>query len=97
MQADVDAGLVPMFLCTSMGTTPTTAVDPIHDLCAVASPHGVWVHVDAAYAGSALICPEFRQPKKQFHTVGCVPGLSRTSKMCCGIRATLHFIAKNTL
>ena len=59
MQADVDAGLVPMFLCTSMGTTPTTAVDPIHDLCAVASPHGVWVHVDAAYAGSALICPEF--------------------------------------
>uniref|UniRef100_A0ACD5ZLS8 Uncharacterized protein n=1 Tax=Avena sativa TaxID=4498 RepID=A0ACD5ZLS8_AVESA len=60
MQADVEAGLIPLLLCSSMGTTPTTAVDPIRELCAVASPHGVWVHVDAAYAGSALICPEFR-------------------------------------
>ncbi|KAM0887692.1 hypothetical protein ACQ4PT_028830 [Festuca glaucescens] len=60
MNADVEAGLVPVFLCASVGTTPTTAVDPIGELCAVASPRGVWVHVDAAYAGSALICPEFR-------------------------------------
>jgi len=35
-------------------------VDPIRELCAVAATHGVWVHVDAAYAGSALVCPEFR-------------------------------------
>ncbi|KAJ1256886.1 hypothetical protein BS78_K275500 [Paspalum vaginatum] len=60
MQADLDAGLVPLFLCATVGTTQTTAVDPIRDLCAVAAPHGVWVHVDAAYAGSALVCPEFR-------------------------------------
>jgi tyrosine decarboxylase len=60
MQADVDAGLVPLFLCATVGTTQTTAVDPIGELCAVAAPHGVWVHVDAAYAGSALVCPEFR-------------------------------------
>ena len=60
MQADVDAGLVPLFLCATVGTTQTTAVDPIRELCAVAATHGVWVHVDAAYAGSALVCPEFR-------------------------------------
>ncbi|KAL6909417.1 hypothetical protein ACP4OV_001698 [Aristida adscensionis] len=60
MQADVDAGLVPFFLCASVGTTPTTAVDPVPELCAAAAPHAVWVHVDAAYAGAALICPEFR-------------------------------------
>nr|BAD35168.1 tryptophan decarboxylase [Oryza sativa Japonica Group] len=61
MQADVDAGLVPLFLCATVGTTQTTAVDPVRELCAVAARHGgVWVHVNAAYAGSALVCPEFR-------------------------------------
>lgn len=59
MQADVDSGLVPLFLCATVGTTQTTAVDPIGELCAIAALHGVWVHVDAAYAGSALVCPEF--------------------------------------
>ncbi|KAI4965461.1 hypothetical protein ZWY2020_054536 [Hordeum vulgare] len=53
------AGLVPLFLCATVGTTQTTAVDPIGELCAVTAPHGVWVHVDAAYAGSAMVCPEF--------------------------------------
>nr|CAB3478428.1 unnamed protein product [Digitaria exilis] len=60
MEADVDAGLVPLFVCATIGTTQTTAVDPIRELCAVAAAHGAWVHVDAAYAGSALVCPEFR-------------------------------------
>nr|TKV97800.1 hypothetical protein SEVIR_9G518700v2 [Setaria viridis] len=60
MQADVDAGLAPLFLCATVGTTQTTAVDPIRELSAVAAAHGAWVHVDAAYAGSALVCPEFR-------------------------------------
>uniref|UniRef100_A0ACD5VWU3 Uncharacterized protein n=1 Tax=Avena sativa TaxID=4498 RepID=A0ACD5VWU3_AVESA len=60
IQADVDAGLVPLFLCATVGTTQTTAVDPIGELCAVAAPRGAWVHVDAAYAGSALVCEEFR-------------------------------------
>jgi aromatic-L-amino-acid/L-tryptophan decarboxylase len=60
VQADVDAGLVPLFLCATVGTTQTTAVDPVRELCAVAAEHGLWVHVDAAYAGSALVCPEFQ-------------------------------------
>ncbi|TVU10041.1 hypothetical protein EJB05_43546, partial [Eragrostis curvula] len=58
MRADADAGLVPLFVCATVGTTQTTAVDPVRELCAVAAAHGAWVHVDAAYAGSALVCPE---------------------------------------
>ncbi|CAL4976402.1 unnamed protein product [Urochloa decumbens] len=59
MRADVDAGMVPLFVCATVGTTQTGAVDPVRELCAVAAAHGAWVHVDAAYAGSALVCPEF--------------------------------------
>nr|POE82885.1 tyrosine/dopa decarboxylase 5 [Quercus suber] len=57
---DVEAGLVPLFLCATVGTTATAAIDPLESLCAVAKDYGMWVHVDAAYAGSACICPEFR-------------------------------------
>ncbi|KAF4361260.1 hypothetical protein F8388_001149 [Cannabis sativa] len=58
--ADVEAGLVPIFLLATVGTTSTTAVDPLGPLCDVAKDYGMWVHVDAAYAGSICICPEFR-------------------------------------
>ncbi|KAJ4729920.1 Tyrosine decarboxylase [Melia azedarach] len=60
VEADVAAGLIPLYLCATMGTTSTAAVDPIEPLAEVANEHGIWVHVDAAYAGSACICPEFR-------------------------------------
>ncbi|CAN1785418.1 Tyrosine decarboxylase [Linum perenne] len=60
IHADLDKGLVPFFLCATVGTTSTTAVDPLTSLCDVAKKDGLWVHVDAAYAGSACICPEFR-------------------------------------
>ncbi|XP_021802943.1 tyrosine/DOPA decarboxylase 1-like [Prunus avium] len=60
ISSDIEAGLVPLFLCATVGTTATTAVDPLGPLCDVAKHHGMWVHVDAAYAGSACICPEFR-------------------------------------
>ncbi|XP_041023052.1 phenylacetaldehyde synthase-like [Juglans microcarpa x Juglans regia] len=59
--ADIEAGLVPLYLCANVGTTSTTAIDPLGSLCDVAKDYGLWVHVDAAYAGSACICPEFRQ------------------------------------
>uniref|UniRef100_A0A453EFA8 Uncharacterized protein n=2 Tax=Aegilops tauschii subsp. strangulata TaxID=200361 RepID=A0A453EFA8_AEGTS len=58
LQLDMDAGLVPLFLCATVGTTQIAAVDPVGELGAVAAPHGVRAHGDAACAGSALICPE---------------------------------------
>ncbi|KAL6546341.1 hypothetical protein OROMI_022062 [Orobanche minor] len=60
IESDVESGLVPLFLCATIGTTSSTAVDPLGPLCDVAEEYGVWVHVDAAYACSICICPEFR-------------------------------------
>ncbi|KAJ1420927.1 Pyridoxal-phosphate binding site [Sesbania bispinosa] len=60
IQSDVQNGLVPCYLCVTVGTTSTTAIDPVEPLCKVAKDYGMWVHIDAAYAGSACICPEFR-------------------------------------
>ncbi|KAK8968046.1 Tyrosine/DOPA decarboxylase 2 [Platanthera guangdongensis] len=58
--ADEAAGLVPLFVCATVGTTSSTAVDRLPEIGEVASQHKMWMHIDAAYAGSACICPEFR-------------------------------------
>jgi aromatic-L-amino-acid/L-tryptophan decarboxylase len=60
MRADVAAGLVPTYICATVGTTSSNAVDPVGAVADVANLFDAWVHVDAAYAGSACICPEFR-------------------------------------
>ncbi|KQK02569.1 aromatic-L-amino-acid decarboxylase [Brachypodium distachyon] len=60
MQADAEAGLVPTYVCATVGTTSSNAVDPVGAVADVAALFDAWVHVDAAYAGSACICPEFR-------------------------------------
>ncbi|KAK1370631.1 Tyrosine decarboxylase [Heracleum sosnowskyi] len=58
--SDVENGLIPLYLCVTIGTTSSTAVDPLETLSEVGKMYKLWVHVDAAYAGSACICPEFR-------------------------------------
>ncbi|KAK2972616.1 hypothetical protein RJ640_015416 [Escallonia rubra] len=58
--SDLEVGMIPLYLCCTVGTTSSTAVDPLGPLCDVAKEYGIWVHVDAAYAGGACICPEFR-------------------------------------
>jgi aromatic-L-amino-acid decarboxylase len=60
VQADVDAGLTPAAVVSSVGTTGTTAVDPVRAVATLARSTGMWHHVDAAYAGSALLLPELR-------------------------------------
>ena len=58
--ADRREGLAPSFLGTAVGTTGTTGVDPVRRLGEIARAEQMWHHVDAAYAGSAMICEEFR-------------------------------------
>ncbi len=58
--ADVARGDLPSAIVASVGTTATTAIDPIADIAAVARQNGLWLHVDAAMAGSAMILPECR-------------------------------------
>lgn len=60
MAADVAAGRRPAAVVASVGTTGTTAMDPVAAVVAEAAAHGAWVHVDAAMAGSALLLPEMR-------------------------------------
>ena len=60
VQRDLAAGLTPTAVVSSIGTTATTAIDPVRAVAEVARAHRMWHHVDAAYAGSALICPELR-------------------------------------
>jgi aromatic-L-amino-acid/L-tryptophan decarboxylase len=60
MARDRRDGLVPFLVVATCGTTSSTALDPLASIADVADEHGAWVHVDAAHAGSALICPELR-------------------------------------
>ena len=60
VKADVAAGRRPAAVVVNVGTTGTTAVDPLAEIVSVAQRYGMWVHVDAAMAGSALLLPEMR-------------------------------------
>jgi len=57
---DLADGLTPAFVCAAVGSTGTTAVDPVRAIGEIAREYDLWFHVDAAYAGSAMICEEFR-------------------------------------
>ncbi|KAJ2235888.1 hypothetical protein H4R99_005692 [Coemansia sp. RSA 1722] len=57
---DKSAGLIPFFVCGTFGTTNTTAIDDLVGVAEVAAAEHLWYHIDAAYAGAALTCPEFR-------------------------------------
>ena len=56
---DVSAGMRPLAVVATVGTTSTTAVDPIAAIADVCRRHATWLHVDAAYAGIAAMLPEF--------------------------------------
>jgi aromatic-L-amino-acid decarboxylase len=58
--ADVRDGMRPMAVVATAGTTSTTSTDPVREIARIAREHGVWLHVDAAYAGVAAMIPEYR-------------------------------------
>lgn len=60
IQKDVSTGNLPCAVVLTTGTTTTTALDPLRQNIDVATRHGLWVHVDSAMAGSAMILPECR-------------------------------------
>ncbi|MCL2727067.1 MAG: pyridoxal-dependent decarboxylase [Bacteroidales bacterium] len=57
---DVAAGFIPICVVAALGTTGTVAIDPIAEIATICKKYNVWLHVDGAYAGTALLLPEHR-------------------------------------
>lgn len=60
VNADREKGYIPACAIATVGTTSSTAVDPLFPIGQICREHGVWLHVDAAFAGSAAILPEMK-------------------------------------
>ncbi len=60
IQKDTQAGYLPLCVVSTIGTTATGAIDPVAAISAISNRYGLWHHVDAAYAGTALMLEEFR-------------------------------------
>src|SRR5579875_1717116 len=60
IRADIERGLAPCAVVATTGTTASTALDPLEEIAQVARRYNVWLHVDTALAGSAMILPECR-------------------------------------
>ncbi|KAG5206694.1 hypothetical protein JEQ12_018267 [Ovis aries] len=60
IKEDRERGLVPIFVCATLGTTGVCAFDCLSELGPICAREQLWLHIDAAYAGTAFLCPEFR-------------------------------------
>ncbi len=60
IEADRRSGMIPCFVCATIGTTSSNAIDPVAEIGRICREQNVWLHVDAAMSGTAAICPEFR-------------------------------------
>lgn len=60
IREDKENNLVPCCVVVAIGTTGTVAVDPLKPIAEICQTHGVWLHVDAAFAGTALLLPEYQ-------------------------------------
>ncbi|HEY0704265.1 MAG TPA: pyridoxal-dependent decarboxylase [Candidatus Acidoferrales bacterium] len=60
IEEDLQAGRIPFFVCATVGTTSSLAFDPLPAIGEICRKNNLWLHVDAAMAGTAALCPEFR-------------------------------------
>jgi len=60
IKQDRKAGLIPCFVCATVGTTSSNAIDPVRTIGEICQRENIWFHVDAAMSGTAALCPEFR-------------------------------------
>src|SRR3989441_2875646 len=59
IQQDRQDGLIPCFVCATVGTTSSNALDPVAEIGHICREQTIWLHVDAAMSGTAALCPEF--------------------------------------
>lgn len=60
IEKDRASGLMPFFVCATVGTTSSNAIDPVPQIGEICHREKIWLHVDAAMSGTAALCPEFR-------------------------------------
>src|SRR4029453_3521880 len=60
IEEDKRDGFIPFCIVATVGTTSTSSIDPVREIIPIGEQHGMWLHVDAAYAGSAAVVPELR-------------------------------------
>nr|KAF7427226.1 hypothetical protein H0235_006920 [Vespula pensylvanica] len=60
IEKDLKDGLIPCYVCVTLGTTGTCAFDNLEEIGPICNQYEIWLHIDAAYAGAAFICPEYR-------------------------------------
>lgn len=60
IREDLNCGNKPLCVVATIGTTGSTAIDPLDEIAEICSEFNIWLHTDAAFAGSALILPEYR-------------------------------------
>jgi len=60
IEQDLQSGKLPCFVCATVGTTSSNAIDPVNRVGQICREYGIWLHVDAAMSGTAALCPEFR-------------------------------------
>jgi len=60
IERDLQNGLIPFFVCATVGTTSTNAMDPLPEIGKICKKYKLWMHIDAAMSGTAAICPEYR-------------------------------------
>ncbi|XP_076238860.1 aromatic-L-amino-acid decarboxylase [Calliopsis andreniformis] len=60
VKEDIEKGFIPCCLIATLGTTGTCAFDNLEELGPICNEYNIWLHVDAAYAGAAFVCPEYR-------------------------------------
>jgi len=60
IEEDRRAGLNPCFVCATIGTTSSNAIDPLPEIGRICQENKLWLHIDAAMSGTAALCPEFR-------------------------------------
>ena len=60
IKKDMSNGYQPLCIVAAIGTTGTLAMDPLNEIAEIANKYNIWLHIDAAYAGSALLLPEYQ-------------------------------------
>lgn len=60
IQKDLNDGYIPFFVCATVGTTSTNAIDPLPTIGKICQQYELWLHIDAAMSGTAAICPDYR-------------------------------------